>query len=287
MTKKYKRLFRLAYRSCKALAIVSALFSLSVCVLLISNYLRFRSAEAYISNLSLIRLGIFLLAGGTAVLLISSTFMFILHRQVTERVKTDVGKMSATPAGLSGNILIVGAGIGLVAIALVFAFLSYAAIERNHGSIETGIASLKSIQEAARERARIEAESVVYKNYLAAEELKVNWPSFREPGGVGVALNADPPTTYGVFSCLDGNTGEVYWVHEFKEGSYASPILAGDEIYWTDRSGFTHIFKAEKEFTLIGEPELGEQCQTTAAFVGERIYIRGQKHLFCIGNPEK
>ncbi len=95
------------------------------------------------------------------------------------------------------------------------------------------------------------------------------------------------PTTYGVFSCLDGKTGEVYWVHEFKEGSYASPIRAGDKIYWTDRSGITHIFKAEKEFTLIGEPELGEQCQTTAAFVGERIYIRGQKHLFCIGNPEK
>jgi outer membrane protein assembly factor BamB len=95
------------------------------------------------------------------------------------------------------------------------------------------------------------------------------------------------PTTYGVFSCLDGKTGEVYWVHEFKEGSYASPIRAGDKIYWTDRSGITHIFKAEKEFTLIGEPDLGEQCQTTAAFVGERIYIRGQKHLFCIGNPEK
>jgi outer membrane protein assembly factor BamB len=95
------------------------------------------------------------------------------------------------------------------------------------------------------------------------------------------------PTVYGAFSCLDGKTGEVYWMCEFSEGSYASPISADGKIYWTDQTGVTHILKAEREFALIADAELGQKCMTTAAFVGTRIYIRGETHLFCIGDAAR
>jgi hypothetical protein len=50
------------------------------------------------------------------------------------------------------------------------------------------------------------------------------------------------------------------------------------------------IFKADREFKLVGRCELGEKAVTIPAFMHNRIYIRGVKHLFCIGsqtNSEK
>jgi hypothetical protein len=158
--------------------------------------LELRTKNAYTSDISLIRLDIFLLAAGAAVLLISSTLMFILRGGKPERTDTDTGRKRAIPAGLTGDMLIAGGGIGFVAIALIFLFLSYTTIVQDQRSMEAAIASLKTIQEAALERARIEAESIVYENYLAAEELRINWPSFRGPGGVGVAPKVKPPTAW-------------------------------------------------------------------------------------------
>ena len=86
-----------------------------------------------------------------------------------------------------------------------------------------------------------------------------------------------------VVSYLDAKTGQVYWIQEFGEGSYSSPICAGDRIYLMDRSGVMHIFKADREYVSMGEPVLGEESWATPAFIDNRIYIRGQSHLFCIG----
>jgi len=42
-------------------------------------------------------------------------------------------------------------------------------------------------------------------------------------------------------------------------------------------------FLAAKEFQSIGRCELGERAMTIPAFMHNRIYIRGEEHLFCIG----
>jgi outer membrane protein assembly factor BamB len=44
-----------------------------------------------------------------------------------------------------------------------------------------------------------------------------------------------------------------------------------------------HIFKADKEFISVGEPKLGERSACTPAFSNGRIYLRGDKNLYCIG----
>jgi outer membrane protein assembly factor BamB len=89
--------------------------------------------------------------------------------------------------------------------------------------------------------------------------------------------------SYGVVTCFDAKTGEVYWEQEFDEGFYSSAILAGDRVYLMDRSGTMHIFKANKEYVSLGESQLGEPSSCTPAFVADRIYIRGDDHLYCIG----
>lgn len=91
------------------------------------------------------------------------------------------------------------------------------------------------------------------------------------------------PASYGTITCLDARTGEPYWLEEYEEGFYSSPILAGDRVYLMDMAGVTHIFKAAKEFQSLARNELGEEAMTIPAFMHDRIYIRGVEHLYCIG----
>ncbi len=92
-------------------------------------------------------------------------------------------------------------------------------------------------------------------------------------------------SSYGTVSCFNSKTGDRYWIHEFDHGFYSSPLLVGDNVYLMDMNGRTYIFKAGKEFELTGTNELGEKAVTIPAFSPGRIYIRGDKHLYCIGVP--
>ncbi|MFX1402812.1 MAG: PQQ-binding-like beta-propeller repeat protein [Promethearchaeota archaeon] len=90
--------------------------------------------------------------------------------------------------------------------------------------------------------------------------------------------------SFGAVTCFDSKTGERLWLQDFEEGFYSSPILVGDTIYLMDMLGVTYVFKAGKEFQLLSKNELGEGAVTIPAFMHNRIYIRGEKNLFCIGD---
>ena len=91
------------------------------------------------------------------------------------------------------------------------------------------------------------------------------------------------PTSYGAVVCYDAKTGEKYWEKEFDNGFYSSPILVEGKIYLMDMKGIMHIFSASKKYISIGQSPIGEDGMTTPAFADGKIYIRGNKHLFCIG----
>jgi outer membrane protein assembly factor BamB len=90
------------------------------------------------------------------------------------------------------------------------------------------------------------------------------------------------PTGFGVVSCLDVKTGKVLWEQEFDDGFYSSPILVNDRVYIIDLRGRMQAFKMDDEFERLGASTIGEDAYATPAFVGDRIYIRGVTHLFCI-----
>lgn len=94
------------------------------------------------------------------------------------------------------------------------------------------------------------------------------------------------PTSHGAFSCVNAADGTLLWEHDFDTGGYGSPVLAGDRIYWVTSDGRTRIFRAAETFERIAEPALGEPSHGTPAVVGQRLYIRGTQHLFCVGNGE-
>lgn len=91
------------------------------------------------------------------------------------------------------------------------------------------------------------------------------------------------PTSYGMVACYDTKTGERYWEHEFDNTIYASPMITEGKVYLIDKQGIMHIFKGEKEYISISEPELGEKIVCTPAFSEGRIYLRGYDNFYCIG----
>lgn len=91
------------------------------------------------------------------------------------------------------------------------------------------------------------------------------------------------PTSYGMMVCYDAKTGEKFWEKDFGTPTYASAMLVDGNIWQMDKKGVMHIFKADKTYTSVSEPALGEGSVCTPAFVGGKIIIRGEKNLYCIG----
>jgi len=92
--------------------------------------------------------------------------------------------------------------------------------------------------------------------------------------------------SFGTASCFDANTGERYWFYDADDGFYSSPIIANGMIYQMDVKGLMHVIKADKTLEVIGTNPLGEKSSATPAFYEDRIFIRGEKNLFCIVNQD-
>jgi hypothetical protein len=60
----------------------------------------------------------------------------------------------------------------------------------------------------------------------------------------------------------------------------------GDRVYLTDKEGMTVVFKVSDKYEELARNPLGEKSGATPAFPKGRIYIRGEKHLYCIGKGD-
>jgi hypothetical protein len=63
---------------------------------------------------------------------------------------------------------------------------------------------------------------------------------------------------------------------------YASPVAANGHVFITGRSGTTVVIKDGKKLEIVGSNSVGEGVDATPALVDDQIFIRGEKHLFCI-----
>jgi len=90
-----------------------------------------------------------------------------------------------------------------------------------------------------------------------------------------------------VLSCLDAKTGEVRYGGQRLRGMrtiYSSPIGVGDRFYVTDRSGVTKVIRAGEQYAELASNKLEDTFDASAAIVGDRIYLRGRRHLYAIAH---
>lgn len=88
----------------------------------------------------------------------------------------------------------------------------------------------------------------------------------------------------GIASCFETRTGERRWMERIGPRFSASPVEAEGRVFFLSDRGVTTIIRPGPEFTLAATNELGEDCYASPAISQGRIYIRGQKNLYCIGN---
>lgn len=90
----------------------------------------------------------------------------------------------------------------------------------------------------------------------------------------------------GVLTCVDAATGKPHFGPVRVPGLqmiYASPIAAGGYVYLTSRDGTTVVIKDSDKFEVVATNSVGETVDATPAPVDRELFIRGEKHLFCIG----
>ncbi len=88
------------------------------------------------------------------------------------------------------------------------------------------------------------------------------------------------------FIAYDAKTGEEIYKENLKLGKtdYPSIVLAGDYLLVGNESGKTAVIKTGRTFELLGVNDLGDGYRTTPVIDGDKIYIRGFKNMYCIGN---
>ena len=90
----------------------------------------------------------------------------------------------------------------------------------------------------------------------------------------------------GILSAFDAASGKLLYGPERVEGIenvYASPVGAGDHIYLVGRDGTTVVVKKGSKLEIVATNSLDEGVDASPAIAGGELFLRGGKHLYCIG----
>lgn len=63
----------------------------------------------------------------------------------------------------------------------------------------------------------------------------------------------------------------------------SSPVAADGKIYLTSENGITFVCQMDDTGTILEKNQLGESVLSSPAIAGSKLLIRGEKHLFAIG----
>jgi outer membrane protein assembly factor BamB len=91
----------------------------------------------------------------------------------------------------------------------------------------------------------------------------------------------------GILSCIDAKTGKPHYSASRINGinsTYASPVAAGGYVFLTGRSGTTVVINDSEDLEVVATNSVGETVDATPSPAGNELFIRGEKHLFCIAN---
>jgi outer membrane protein assembly factor BamB len=87
----------------------------------------------------------------------------------------------------------------------------------------------------------------------------------------------------GVAHCFEAASGKIMWAERLGE-HHASLVSACDLVYLLNDEGVMNVVRASSEFTPIAKNELGESTFASPAISQGQLFLRSDKHLFCIGN---
>ena len=86
----------------------------------------------------------------------------------------------------------------------------------------------------------------------------------------------------GTAGCFDTKTGEQLWKGRLGRHFSASLLSAGGLVYFIADDGETKVVQPGPELNIVADNPLGEWTYASPALSDGQLFIRGEKHLFCI-----
>jgi outer membrane protein assembly factor BamB len=88
--------------------------------------------------------------------------------------------------------------------------------------------------------------------------------------------------TNGLVHCIEAATGNILWKENLGK-QYPSAVLANGLVYMPNDEGVITVIIPGPTFKSIAKNTVGEPMRASPAISNGRIYLRTDKHLFCIG----
>ena len=114
------------------------------------------------------------------------------------------------------------------------------------------------------------------------------WTSRRIPEGLSSAVSSGEYLYRlhqpGVLDCMRWSTGEtVYSERVMGANTSASPIATADGRIYLASSGRSFVVAAGPQFRVLGTGDLSDDSPATPAVSEGRLYFKGRKKLYCVG----
>ena len=87
----------------------------------------------------------------------------------------------------------------------------------------------------------------------------------------------------GTANCYSTKDGARQWLNRLSNHFSASLLQANGLAYLFADDGMTKIIKPGRELEVVAENPLHEYIYASPAIANNRLFIRGEKHLYCIG----
>jgi outer membrane protein assembly factor BamB len=83
--------------------------------------------------------------------------------------------------------------------------------------------------------------------------------------------------------CVDAQTGKQLWSQRLANQFRATPLVAGNRVYFFGHDGKTAVVEAAREFKVIAQSDLDETTVASPAVAGSDLFVRTEGHLYRIG----
>ncbi len=90
----------------------------------------------------------------------------------------------------------------------------------------------------------------------------------------------------GFLTCFDAKDGKKVWEHDLEMETQASPAIVANRMILLGTKGDVVVCEAGREFKELSRTKLDDAFFASPAFANGRVYLRGNKNMWCFGAKE-
>jgi outer membrane protein assembly factor BamB len=132
---------------------------------------------------------------------------------------------------------------------------------------------------------RHSGQGVIDDQQVAWHHTRASWTSYvPSPISEGDYFLIVSDTGYAC--CFAAKTGELQWQEKLGK-HHASLVSADGNVYFLSDQGECRVIKPGPEYRLVSENILDDKFMASPAISNGRIYLRGEKSIYCVGASRK